>query len=176
MLAPSSQPSASVSAVLAIPVLLLLVLLQSSLFSYLQIGGVTVQVAVLVTIAVALWRSSAEAVTWAFIAGILIDLNSIGPLGGSAFALILAVLVITPFRVTLAYNRVLLPLLLAGACTLVFLLASLIIFRIAGTPPLDDYSSQIPARVIVHALIIVPLYWMLRATNIFSRQPEQINL
>lgn len=161
---------------LALPVLLPLVLLQGTLFSYLVVGGVVVQMAVVVVIAVGLWRDSAESLIWAVIAGLLLDINSMAPLGSSAIALMLAMLAIAPFRSNLAYNRVVLPILLAAIAMLVYLLASLIIYRVSGIPTIQEWVGRFPARIAVHALIAVPLYWLLQIGNLFNRRPSQINL
>ncbi len=176
MVAPTQQSSFSVTPLLAIPVLLPLVLLQSALFSYVRVGGVIVQVAVVVVLAVALWRSSAETIVWAIVAGLLLDLTSIAPLGSSALALILAVLAIAPFRDNLTYNRVLLPLLLAAGAMLVYQLSYLLLLRISGIPANAAWVSELPTRIIVHAMLALPLYWLLRATGFTTRRTPQINL
>ena len=161
---------------LALPVLLPLVLLQSTYFSYIPIAGVAVQMAVVVTLAFALWRDSAESAVWAFVAGLLIDLTSIAPLGSTAFALTIAVLIINPFRNSLNYSRVFLPLVLSAACYLIFQLVSLAIYRFTGYPVGADTIAMLPASVIVHALLVTPIFWLLGAIGSMQRRPNQINL
>lgn len=164
------------SSLFGLPVLIALILLQSTLFAYVPIAGVPVQAAVVLVLAIALWRESAESVIWAFTAGLLIDLNSIAPFGSSALALMIAIVVISPFRANLLYNRVILPFLLAVGAMVLFQLIYFLLLRLSNRPINGHVLAQLPTIVLVHALLAVPLYWLLRATNRLSRQPYQINL
>ncbi len=170
------QSTFNFAPLLALPVLLPLVLLQSALFSYVRVAGVTVQVAVVVVLAVALWRSSAETIIWAVIAGLLIDLGSIAPIGSSALALTFAVLAIAPFRANLNYNRVILPFLLGIVAMIVYELSYMLLLRMVGTATNSAWVAQLPTRVLVHSVLALPLYWLLRATGAVNRRTPQINL
>ena len=161
---------------LALPVLLPLVLLQGTYFSYYPVSGVIVQVAVVATLAYALWASSAETIVWAFTAGFLIDLLSIAPLGSTSLALILAVLAIAPFRANLAYSRVILPIILTTAAMLIFQLANVVILQLFNIQLGNNTVAVIPTATIVHVLLVVPIYWLLRAFSSMSSQPQEINL
>ncbi|HFC11334.1 MAG TPA: rod shape-determining protein MreD [Anaerolineae bacterium] len=164
------------SSLFGLPVLIPLILLQSALFAYIPIAGTQVQVVIVLVLAVALWRNSAEATIWAFTAGLLIDLNSIAPFGSSALALIVAVMVINPFRANLLYNRVILPFLLAAGAMVLFQMTYLLVLKLGNRPINADIITLLPATVLVHALLALPCYWLLRATNRLSRKPYQINL
>lgn len=172
----SSQNALNLAPLLALPVLFPLVVLQGTVFAYVPIGGVVVQAAIVVTLVVALWRDSAESIIWAFVAGLLIDLNSIAPLGSTAIALIVAVIAIAPFRNNLAYNRVLLPLLLTGGMLFIFQLTTIITFRLSGSPTNADWVTLMPNRILIHTLIIVPIYWIVRSMTAVSRPTSEINL
>ena len=161
---------------LSIPVMALLVVFQSAFLSYAHIAGAPIQIMVVVVLAWAMWRGSAEGAVWAFFAGLFIDYASIGPFGISSLALILAVVAISPLFPNLAYNRLTLPFLLAGVAMLIFQLTSLLLLRIAGYPIVAHYWQQMPIAIILNALVTVPVFWLLSSFTRYTRRERTIKL
>ncbi len=161
---------------LLIPIILILLLFQSTFFAYLPIGGVYLQATISFVIAWGLWAEVVESLTVAFIAGLLIDLLSTAPMGSSSIGLMAGLLAIQPFRVLLRNSRLVFPIILALGAMLMFRLATLLFQRIAGYPTSAELWRTLSATIILHALVALPLYWLLRLVSAGSRPSRQINL
>ncbi len=162
---------------LLIPIILVLLLLQSTFFAYFPIGGIYLQATVTFVIAWGLWAEPVESLTVAFIAGLLIDLLSTAPLGGSSIGLMIGLLAIQPFRVLLRNSRLVIPILLALGSMLTFRLAALLFQRIAGYPTSAEMWQTLPTTITLHALVALPQYWLLRLISAGTRpSSRQINL
>ena len=146
----------------ALPVAIILAMLQAVFFSYVPVLGVTIQVLPAFVIAWALLRGrgSADTVIFAFCAGILVDLLSIGPLGLTAISLMIAVVALFPIQANVETSRVILPIMLAGVAMLTFLLANLLMLQLGNYDISWNTIRIIPQTVIVHALFILPVYWL----------------
>lgn len=151
----------------AIPVVVLLVVLQSVFVSYLQILGVTIQIVPAFVIAWALLkgRGSADTVAFAFLAGLLVDILSISPMGLTSLALMVAVITLFPIQANIETSRLLLPIILAGVAMLTFILVNLLLMRISGYAINWQMIGTIPQNVVMHALFILPLYWVVTFIN-----------
>jgi rod shape-determining protein MreD len=162
---------------LLIPILLILSLLQGTFFAYIPIGDIYLQATVAFVIAWGLWAEPVESLTVAFVAGLLIDLLSAAPIGSSSIGLMLGLLAIQPFRILLRNSRLVLPIVLAIGAMLTFRLAALLFQRIAGYPTSAEMWRNLPATVILHALVALPQYWLLRIISASSRasSSRQIN-
>lgn len=140
---------------LAVPFLLVVSLLQSTLSPRLQIGAVWPDFLLLIVMSWALRRRPNEALAWAFIGGLAIDLVSGGPFGGSVVALT-AVTVVASLMADGAFRgRTVLPIVTAFVATLVYhgvyLLAMLIVGQ--GVDGLDALVRiALPAAVYNAAL------------------------
>lgn len=163
---------------LLIPIIFILLLLQSTFFAYLPIGGVYLQATVAFVIAWGLWAEPVESLTVAFIAGLLIDLLSVAPMGSSSIGLMVGLIVIQPFRVLLQNSRLVFPIILALGAMLTFRLATLLFQRLAGYPTPATTWQALPATIILHALVALPQYWFLRIISASTRRStsRQINL
>ena len=120
----------SLSFYLAIPMMAILVVLQSTVLSKLPIFGVVPQLWLLATIAWALQNGLRQGFVWALIAGIFVDLFSASPLGVTTLALMASVAVVVFIQRHLPENRLLLPAVLGAVATLVFWLVYLLLLRI----------------------------------------------
>lgn len=75
---------------LTIPLLAVVALLQGVLFSRVSLWGARPDLMLLIVMLWAMVRSLDEGLVWGFIGGLLVDLLSGGPLGGSSLALLAA--------------------------------------------------------------------------------------
>ena len=115
---------------LVIPLMVVLTILQSTLLPQIPILGVVPQLWLLASIAWALLRGWQEGIIWAFIAGLLVDLFSVGPMGVTSLALMAAVGVVVLLQRSLPEYRVVIPVILTVIGTLVFWLVYLLLLRI----------------------------------------------
>lgn len=105
---------------ISVPLLLLLSLLQSTAVPRLQIGAVWPDFLLLAVMSWALVDRIDEAIVWAMVGGIGVDLMSGGPFGASAAGLMAAALVAGVTSSGLFRGRTVLPLVTAAAATLAF--------------------------------------------------------
>ena len=115
---------------LAFPVMLVLLVIQAVMGPHLELYGVAPQLLFLITIVWALYFGLQGGLIWAFFSGFLIDLFSAGPLGASSLALMSAVLVVVTVQRLFPENRLLVPLALGVAASLVYWLVYLLLLRI----------------------------------------------
>jgi rod shape-determining protein MreD len=169
-------PLAERSAWPAIPFLLLLLVLQVTLFSYLEAGGVTLQLIPAFVIAFALWRGSGEGLIVAFVGGMLIDLLSAGPLGSTTLALMLAVLPSGALRALLPDSRVLLPMVLAAMAMVIFSLGALLFSRLGGYPVRWEQVQTVLPAALLHLPLIFVLFAVMDGIGRFLARRSRITL
>jgi rod shape-determining protein MreD len=105
---------------IAIPFLLLLSLLQATVSPRMQIGAVWPDFLLLVVMSWALLRRPNEALGWAFIGGLGVDLMSGGPFGGWAIGLMVVALIAGAMADGVLRGRAVLPIAAAFVGTLAF--------------------------------------------------------
>jgi rod shape-determining protein MreD len=152
----------------------LLVVLQTSLLPYLQVGGVAPQLALLAAISWGLQRGAAEGMVWAFFAGMMLDLFSFAPQGTTALSLMVAILGVTRLQQLLPENPVLLPVLLTGLTYAVYFVLSLLVLWLTGHSfSWNNVSSLLPA-IVLHGLLGLPTSWLARSLDrvLFPRPIE----
>lgn len=157
-----------------IPLLVLLLVLQTSALPYLQVGGVTPQLALLAAISWGLQRGAGEGMVWAFFAGMMLDAFSFAPQGVTAISLMVAILAVTKLQQVIPENPVLLPVLLTGLTFAVYMLLSLIVLWMTGhTFSWSNVTLLVPA-VVLHALLGLPSSWLARSLDrvLFPRPIE----
>lgn len=150
------------SILIAIPLMIILAVFQSAVLARVQLAGVTPQILFLVALAWGLQRGVEEGVAWAFIAGLLVDLFSVTPLGVSAVAYSLAVLVCTLLLRWLPPRRLLVASLMGMLGTVIYLLIYLLAMRIAGFSIAAAGIAQLLPMLIIHALLILPIYLVIQ--------------
>lgn len=158
---------------IAIPVMAILAIVQSSIIPGFPILGVTPQLLFLVALAWGMLRGIEEGVIWAFIAGLFVDLFSIAPMGISALAFMAAVGASILVQRILPPRRLLVAILLAALGTLIYLAFYAVILRIFGfgVSPVG-FVGMLPL-VALHAILIVPVYLLL-ATIVRAMQPRRV--
>jgi rod shape-determining protein MreD len=115
---------------LAIPLMAVLVVLQATILPRFPIFGVIPQFLFLLALAWGMIHGWQEGIVWAFVAGILLDLLSAGPLGVTSLAMLVAVGVASLLQKGFPESRIFMPVLLAFVATVVFWLVYLLLLRI----------------------------------------------
>jgi rod shape-determining protein MreD len=157
-----------------IPLLVLLLVLQTSALPYLQVGGITPQLALLAAISWGLQRGAAEGMVWAFFAGMMLDVFSFAPQGTTAISLMVAILAVTRLQQVVPENPVLLPVLLTGLTFAVYLALSLVVLWLTGHSFSWSNVSQVLPAVVLHGLLGLPASWLARTLDrmLFPRPIE----
>ncbi|MAT99425.1 MAG: hypothetical protein CL608_19975 [Anaerolineaceae bacterium] len=151
----------TVSIYLAIPLMLVLGLVETAVLPHFPLFGVSPQLAFLVALAWGLLYGIEEGAVWAFFAGVFSDLFSIAPVGVSSVSFMVGITAVIWATQALPTSRLLLPLALAGLATVISFIIELVLLRLFGT--IADFQSIaiLPNILLVHVLAILPIYWLL---------------
>ena len=160
---------------LAIPVMLILGLVQTAVLPHFPFLGNVPQLGLLVALAWGLLYGIEEGVVWAFFAGVFTDLFSISPVGVSALAFMGGITAVLWATRALPTSRIFMPLILAGLTTIISFLINVVLLRLFGT--ITDFRSIsiIPTLTLVNVLTILPIYWLLFIIN-RAIQPRRAQL
>lgn len=120
----------STSAYLAVPLMVVMAVLQATVLPHFPLLGVEPQLALLLTVAWALLRGVREGLLWAFILGLFVDVFSAGPLGVTALSLMAAVGVVVFVQRSFPESRFVLPVILAAVATAVFWFFHVLVLRL----------------------------------------------
>lgn len=104
----------------AVPFLVIVSLLQSTLSPRLQIGAVWPDFLLLMVMSWALVRRPHEALMWSFVGGVVVDLVSGGPFGGTVISLLVVAQIATLMADGAFRGRAVLPVVTAFAATFAF--------------------------------------------------------
>ncbi len=148
------------SALLAMPVMALLTLVQTAVFPRLPILGVTPSLPFLFALAWSLLRGLDEGMVWAFVAGLFMDLFTIAPVGGAALTYMGAIAAATLINDLLPPNRFLIPILLGAFASFVQIALYGIYLRLLGFNIPFSPSALVP-QVLVQTAVFLPIYWLL---------------
>lgn len=160
---------------LAIPLMVVLGLVETAVLPHFPIFGVSPQLAFLVALAWGLLYGIEEGAVWAFFAGVFTDLFSITPVGVSSLAFIAGVTAVIWATQALPTSRVLLPMALAGLATIISFIIEIILLRLFGTITDLQSITILPNILLLHVLAILPIYWLI---FIISRaiRPRRVQL
>lgn len=148
------------SMITAVPLMLLLAVLQTAVLPHFPLFGYVPQFPFLVALAWGLLRGMEEGVFWAFIAGFSLDLFSIAPNGVTALAFMAGVLAATLLTEALPPSRFFLPAILAILSTIFSLAIYFLALRILGfQTSLEIITSLLPLSIL-HGGLILPIYWL----------------
>lgn len=155
-----------------IPLLLLAAVWQTAVQPYFPIVGLMPHWPVLLAVTWGLVHSPEDGVAWAFVAGLMSDLFSAGPMGAGAMALITAALLAALVQHSLPTNRVLLPAVLGGGAAYIYYVLHMALVWAAGYPIPTAVSSFFLGRALLHAVLTIPVYWLMyRLWQRFSPPP-----
>lgn len=150
---------------IAIPLMALLTVAQTSILPRFPIFGFVPLLPLLIVVAWGLLRSPDEGILWAFVAGFFLDLFSTSPLGSQSLAMMGAVTAVTTIQRSLPASRFLIPALLTAVATLIFLFIYLLLIRLAGFTIDWELASQIPMIALLHGFLAIPVYWLALVIN-----------
>ena len=163
---------------IALPLLLLLTILQATVFPHFPIFGLVPQVPFLVSLAWGEVRGLDEGLTWAFVAGFCLDLFSIMPVGFTSLLYIIAILSVSWMVKTFPDSRFFLPMIQAGTATLVVLLLQTVLsvwfLRDTGLTLAQAMQTAVDLSptILLHTFLVLPIYWGLLTLNRFLEQPR----
>ena len=132
-------------------VILLLIGLQSTFFTYLPVGGVILQIVPIFLLGLALFRLKPFILVLAFVAGLLLDLLSIAPLGSTAVSLLCALALIYPFSRAIEQYRFPTTLILSLMGMFVFFFANNLTLYLIGVSLDWNVMATLPRIALVHA-------------------------
>lgn len=151
---------------IAIPIMALLGIIESSVLSRFPVVGAVPQFMFLVALAWGMERGIEEGLVWAFIAGLIADLFSLAPLGVSALAFMAGVAGPLLLRRILPPRRLLVAMLLAALGTMIYLLVYAIVLRPFGFGISFGGLVELLPLIALHVVLIVPVYL---ATSVLLR-------
>jgi rod shape-determining protein MreD len=120
----------SISTYLAIPLMVIVAILQATVLPRFPLLGVEPQLALLMTVAWSLLRGVREGLLWAFLLGLAVDIFSAGPMGVTTLSLMAAVGMAIFIQRSFPESRVLLPVALAAVTTGVFWFVNVLVLRL----------------------------------------------
>jgi rod shape-determining protein MreD len=160
---------------LAIPVMLLLAVVQTAVLPHFPILGLVPQVPFLVALAWGLLRGMNEGIVWAFIGGLLLDLFSVAPMGVTSLSFMLAILAVIWIENAMPADRFFIPVIMAIAATVIYLLVYLILLRLLGYPTTLQGAAALLPTAILHGALILPIYWLMAYLDrIFRPRPVEL--
>jgi rod shape-determining protein MreD len=153
------------SVYVAVPLFLLLAVMQTAVLSYFPLFGIVVQLPLLVVLSWTLLHGLEEGLVWAFVAGLCVDLFSIGPMGATALAYITAVLVISSLNNILPAGRFFMPALYAALGSLITWLIYLLFVQLLGYGAAFGNVADLMPRILLSAGFMLPIYWLIHAVE-----------
>lgn len=150
----------TVSIYLAIPLMLVLSLVETAVLPHFPIFGISPQLAFLVALAWGMLHGVEEGAVWAFFAGVFTDLFSITPVGVSSLSFVVGVTAVIWATQAMPTSRLLLPLALAGLATVISFITEIVLLRLFGTIANFQSLTILPNILLLHILAILPIYWL----------------
>ena len=169
---------------LMLPLLLIASLLQSTVATRLQVGGVKPDLVLLLVVVGTLVYGSKPGVLWAFLGGLMLDLFSGGPMGASSLALLVVASVIGLGQRTLSRFNVLVPLgavmlgtLLYGVTYVTLLAWVENVAHYLALPSMQNVRYNLAFWPTLQFIILPALFYnttlMLFLTPLLNRMPER---
>ncbi|MBK8988458.1 MAG: rod shape-determining protein MreD [Chloroflexi bacterium] len=149
----------------AIPVMLLLAIVQTAVLTRFPIFGLTPQISLLVALSWFLLHGVEEGVAWAFIAGMSLDLFSIGPSGSTALAYMVAVLAVAGLLRVLPQSHFFVPPMMAAISSIVYLIVYLLLLQLFGFAPSAETAVNLAPIILLNAGFMLPIYWLVYAID-----------
>lgn len=159
----------------AIPVMLVLALIQTAVLPDLPILGLMPQLPFLVALAWGLLRTAEEGVVWAFVAGISVGLFSLAPLGLTALAYMGGVGLSLLLLRWLPPRRLSIAILLTAVGSAIYLTIYFIGLRLFGFGGSGGVAYELLPLILLHAVLIVPIY-LLMAAILRALRPKRVEL
>jgi len=151
----------------AAPFLVVVALIQSTLSPRLQIGAIWPDFMLLVVVSWALLGRLAEALVWSMAGGLVVDLMSGGPFGGTGLALMVATLAAAVMAEGVFRGRTVLPIAAALVASLAFHGAYLLALLLVGRP-VDGLEALLRAAIpaaVYNAALSLAVYGLMAAID-----------
>lgn len=159
----------------AIPIMIVLAILQTAALPSLPLFGLVPQLPFLVALAWGLVRGLQEGLIWAFVAGIAVGLFSLAPLGLSALTCMVSIGVALRLQTALPPRRLLVAMALAMLATVIYLGVYAIGLRLFGFGTTFGVALDLMPLVLLHAVLIIPIISVTGAIN-KALQPRRVEL
>ncbi len=163
------------SVFVAIPLMAVLTVLQTAVMPHFPVFGYVPQLSFLFVVAWTLIAGQQEGLIWAFTAGIIHDLFTIAPVGGTALTYMVAVLAISAVVDYLPNNRFLVLLVVMAVATLIQQTLYFLFLRIFGYGTTFPVMTQMLPMMVLNAVAIIPVYWLMASANRVVR-PRPVEL
>lgn len=163
-------------AYLSVPVLAVVVIIQSTIVPEFRFGGAMPDLVYLFVLAWSLMAGFERGVTWALVGGVLQDLVSSLPLGTTALALVVVTFVVSLLVGEINPRNLIYAALIAGAGTAVMHLVTLLVLAVAGQglPLLDTLTYVTLPGMVYNLIVMIPLYRVLGGIYLSAR-PRRIS-
>lgn len=159
----------------AVPLMALLAVGQTAVFSRLPILGAVPLLPFLVALLWGLLHGIEEGAIWAFCAGFFLDLFSLSPMGLLPVSMMLATVAATWIQEAFPMNRILLPPLLIVLATLLQYLSYLLLLAIFGYGALFFALENLSNVIVLHLLFAPPIYGLFYWIN-QRMQPRTVQI
>ncbi len=150
----------SASIYLAIPLMIVLGLVQTAVLPHFPILGNTPQLALLVALSWGMLHGIEEGVIWAFVGCIFPYPFSVSRVGASSLAFMAGITAVLLATRALPTSRLFMPLILAGLATLISFLINILLLRLFGTITNLQSITILPTLALVNIITILPIYWL----------------
>lgn len=160
---------------IALPLMLVLAILQAAVLPGITLLGPAPQLPFLVAMSWGLLRGIEQGVFWAFVGGIAVGLLSVAPLGLTSLAYMAGVggaLLLLRF---LPQRRLGVSILLTAIASVIYLIVYFIGLRLFGRGGSGDLFFELLPLVLIHAILIVPIYLIMSAIERALR-PRRVEL
>lgn len=159
----------------AIPVMLLLAVGQTAVFPHFSVFGLVPMLPFLVALSWTMLHGLEEGLIWGFIAGICMDLFSIGPFGATALAYMVAVVAVANVTQLLPDSRFFMPMAMAALGSLIYLLIYLPLIWMFGFGGSLGTAVNLLPLILINAAVMLPVYWLTYTADRMVR-PRRVQL
>jgi rod shape-determining protein MreD len=156
---------------LALPILLIAAVLQSTIVPEIRIGNGGPDLVLMLVLSWTLLADIEEGVVWAIVGGVIQDLINGVPLGTSALALVLLAFAVNLSIRTIASNNLIIPLPVAAVGTILYHLMLFVLLAILGRRISMGYmlASVTLPTLVYNAALMLPIFrlagWVYRASR-----------
>jgi rod shape-determining protein MreD len=149
---------------LAVPLLIAIAILQTTIVPELAVWGVFADLPLLVVVSWSLLRGSREGIVWGFITGLTVDLFSGAPFGAATLPMVLVGLLSGLGQATIFRAHIALPLVVMFLATVFYDLLFLSIVRLSGYPVtwLESLLRLILPSALLNALLVPVVFVIMR--------------
>jgi rod shape-determining protein MreD len=153
-----------VSIYLAVPALVVVALLQTTIMPHLTIWGISPDLVVIVIASWGLLQGTTEGCLWGFIAGVAIDLFSDAPFGAATISLVLVGLLAGLAKRSRLQAHFALPMVVVAMGTVLYNLSFLTLLQISGqsVPWLEALFRITLPSAALNALLAIPVFALMR--------------